>query len=71
MRYQNRGWIKHQPLARARLVNTYGDVAEGEPLVLIASTDHLEIAVNMGSAQELFSAKPGAALRVGPYRATK
>lgn len=45
---------------RARLVNTYGDVAEGEPLVLIASTDHLEIAVNMGDAKARFRAAPGA-----------
>jgi len=48
----------------ARFVNTYGDVAEGEPLVLIASTDHLEIAVNMGQAKALFGATPGAPVTI-------
>jgi len=51
---------------RARLVNTYGDVAEGEPLVLIASTDHLEIAVNMGDAKALFQIGPGAPVIISP-----
>jgi len=51
-----------------RLVSTYGDVPAGEPLVFIASTEHLEVAVNMGSAQSLFAAKVNASVRLTPHR---
>ena len=45
--------------ARARLARTYGDVPEGELLVLTASTGRIEIARNMRSVAEEFGAKPG------------
>lgn len=40
-------------------VNTYGDVPEGDNLAFLASTDLVEIAVNMGSAKERFGAGLG------------
>lgn len=40
-------------------VNTYGDVPEGDHLIFLASTDLLEISINMGSAQEYFQAVLG------------
>jgi S-adenosylmethionine hydrolase len=52
-----------------RLVSTYGDVPEGEPLIFVASTEHLEVAVNRGSAQEVFGAKPNSLIRITPHRA--
>ncbi len=52
----------------AHLVNTYGDVPEGEPLILVASTDHLEVAVNMGQAKELFAATAGSPVVISPQR---
>ncbi len=39
--------------------NTYGDVPEGDDVAFLASTDLVEIAVNMGSAQERFGASLG------------
>jgi S-adenosylmethionine hydrolase len=52
-----------------RLMSTYGDVPEGEPLIFIASTEHLEIAVNRGSAPALFAAKPNSLVRIAPHHA--
>lgn len=40
-------------------VNTYGDVPEGHDLMFIASTDLVEISVNMGSAQERLGGEIG------------
>lgn len=40
-------------------VNTYGDVPEGHDLVFIASTDLVEISVNMGSARERLGGEIG------------
>ncbi|MBE3598524.1 MAG: S-adenosyl-l-methionine hydroxide adenosyltransferase family protein [Limnochordaceae bacterium] len=45
-------------------VHTYGDVPEGEDLVFLASTDLVEIAVNMGSAKERFGASLGAKVTI-------
>lgn len=39
--------------------STYGEVGRGEPLLLIDSSDYLELSVNMGSAAELFGLKEG------------
>lgn len=38
---------------------TYGSVAAGEPLMLVGSSDHLEIAVNAGNAAELLDIRKG------------
>ena len=38
---------------------TYGDVAPGEPLVLVGSSGALEVAVNSGDAAALFSIQKG------------
>jgi S-adenosylmethionine hydrolase len=43
-----------------RVVNTYADVAPGELCALFGSTDHLEIAVNGGSAAERLGLGRGA-----------
>lgn len=40
-------------------VRTYGDVPEGADLAFLASTDLVEIAVNMGDARERFGAEMG------------
>jgi S-adenosylmethionine hydrolase len=42
--------IKIGGLVLKKISTTYDDVAQGEPLALIGSSDHLEIAVNMGRA---------------------
>ena len=44
----------------SNLCKTYGDVLPGEPLVLIGSHDHLEIAVCHGSAASAMGLKRGA-----------
>lgn len=44
----------------APFVHTYGDVPEGSSLIFQASTDFLEIAVNMGSMKDLLQAEVGA-----------
>lgn len=44
----------------SRIQRTYGDAPEGESLVLVASTDFVEIAINMGSAAEEYGAEVGA-----------
>ncbi|MBX6422493.1 S-adenosyl-l-methionine hydroxide adenosyltransferase family protein [Thermosulfurimonas sp. F29] len=43
---------------RVPLARTYAEVPEGEPLALIGSDGFLEIAVNRGSAAELFGEDP-------------
>lgn len=47
-----------------RVVATYSDVDEGEACALIGSTDHLEIAVNRGSAAQRFAAGRGTLILV-------
>ena len=39
--------------------STYGDVSRGEPLLLIDSSDYLELSINMGNAAETFGLKRG------------
>ena len=43
----------------APFVHTYGDVPEGKPLIFQASTDFLEISINMGNMAEFTGAKIG------------
>ncbi len=43
---------------------TYTDAAPGEPLALVGSADHLEIAVNQGRADHLLNLAPGAPIEV-------
>lgn len=43
---------------------TYGDVAEGEPLLLFGSTGFLEIAVNAGNAAELLDVRKGDSVKL-------
>jgi S-adenosylmethionine hydrolase len=50
--------------AVARLVHTYADVAPGELCALSGSTDHLEIAVNRGSAEARLALGRGAPVSV-------
>ncbi|HEX5680347.1 MAG TPA: SAM-dependent chlorinase/fluorinase [Desulfobacterales bacterium] len=45
---------------------TYADAQSGAGLALIGSRGYLEIAVNSGSARDLFSARKGDAVRVRP-----
>lgn len=45
---------------RSKFVNTYGEMPIGEDLILTASTDLVEIAVNHGYAVERFGAGIGA-----------
>jgi S-adenosylmethionine hydrolase len=47
-----------------RVVNTYGEVPAGVSCALFGSTDHLEIAVNGGSAAEQLTANRGAVVTV-------
>jgi len=48
----------------SHVVNTYSDVSEGEPAMLINSQDLLEIAVNSGSAQRLLGLERGAPINI-------
>jgi len=48
----------------AKIVSTYADAAAGELCALFGSSDHLEIAVNGGSAAAELGAGRGAALQV-------
>lgn len=43
---------------------TYGDVEQGEPLILFGSSGYLEIAVNSGNAAELFDIRKGTPVNV-------
>ncbi len=45
-------------------VNTYGDVPEGDDLIFVASTDLVEISINMGSAAEKFGAEIGSPVTI-------
>jgi len=47
-----------------RIVSTYAEAAAGEVCALFGSTDHLEIAVQSGSAAERFQVGRGAAVTV-------
>ncbi|MEO6025784.1 MAG: SAM-dependent chlorinase/fluorinase, partial [Candidatus Binatia bacterium] len=44
--------------------SSYAAVAPGRPVALVNSADHLEIAVNAGSASTALGARPGVAVRV-------
>jgi S-adenosylmethionine hydrolase len=44
--------------------STYGAVPEGDPLLLVGSTDFLEIAVNGGSAAELLDIRKGDSVKL-------
>jgi S-adenosylmethionine hydrolase len=48
----------------SRVVSTYADAASGELTALFGSSDHLEVAVNGGSAAEALAAGRGARVRV-------
>ena len=47
-----------------RLCGTYGDAPSSKPLALVGSSSFLEVAVNMGSAEEVFKTKPGGLVEV-------
>jgi S-adenosylmethionine hydrolase len=47
-----------------RVVATYADAAAGEVCALFGSTDHLEIAVNAGSASDRLNLSRGAAVTI-------
>jgi S-adenosylmethionine hydrolase len=49
------------------LQNTYSDVYKGKPIALIGSSGFLEIAVNQGSAAEIFGANIGESVTVIKY----
>ncbi|MBS3789053.1 SAM-dependent chlorinase/fluorinase [Candidatus Bipolaricaulota bacterium] len=51
---------------QAEYATTYGDVPEGDFLVFRASTDFIEVAINMGSAQENFGAELGSTIEFRP-----
>ncbi|SHF57529.1 hypothetical protein SAMN02745206_02261 [Desulfacinum infernum DSM 9756] len=44
--------------------STYGELPPGHPLALMGSSDHLEIAVNQGSAADFYKARAGQEVRV-------
>jgi S-adenosyl-L-methionine hydrolase (adenosine-forming) len=46
------------------LVRTYAEVSEGEPCALVGSSGRLEVAVNQGSAADVFGAARGAVVRL-------
>jgi hypothetical protein len=48
------------------LRRTYADVAVGQPVALVGSRGYLEIAINRGSAERYFGARPGDAVEVRP-----
>lgn len=50
--------------ALTQIYDTYGNVAEGEPLLLFGSSDFLEVAVNTGNAAELLDIRKGAAVNL-------
>lgn len=49
---------------RVRLLQAYGLGEEGEPLLLIGSHGNLELAINRGSAAELWGIEPGDGLEI-------
>lgn len=46
------------------LHSTYGDVAQGEPLLLFGSTGFLEVGVNGGNASELLDIRKGDSIKI-------
>jgi S-adenosylmethionine hydrolase len=64
--------LRHRPHAQVYLAETcvgpvrthYGEVAPGEPIALIGSTDHLEISINRGNAAEQLRAAANHAVEV-------
>lgn len=44
--------------------STYGELPPGHPLALLGSSDHLEIALNQGSAADFYKARAGQKVRV-------
>jgi S-adenosylmethionine hydrolase len=48
----------------ASIHDTYGAVAEGEPLLLFGSTGFLEVAVNGGNAAELLDIRQGDSIKI-------
>jgi S-adenosylmethionine hydrolase len=48
----------------ARVVSTYADAGPGELVALFGSSDHLELAINGGSAAETLAAARGARVHV-------
>jgi len=51
-------------VTQARLLRTYGEAEPGQALVLAGSSGLLEVAVNRGSAAELFKASAGTPIRL-------
>lgn len=51
--------------AEVRLLRAYGLAGEGEPLLLIGSHGMVELAINRGSAAELWGIEPGDRLEIG------
>lgn len=47
-----------------RVYRTYGDVPEGDPLLLFGSSDFLEVSVNAGNAAELLDIRKGDAVNL-------
>ena len=58
-RVEGRKWRMELGSHHLQGQRTYGDVATGEPVVLIGSHGWVEIAVNGGSAREYFGVNPG------------
>lgn len=65
-----RGSMVQAELPKAKIelkfAKTYADARQQEPLALIGSHDYLEIALNQGSAAEVFRAKPGDKVKLSP-----
>ena len=55
---------KSTDIVSARLVHTYAEVERGSACALFGSTEHLEIAVNGGSAAARFEVSRGASVVV-------
>jgi S-adenosylmethionine hydrolase len=49
-------------LFRSQLVNTFGDVKQGESVAYIGSAGMLEVAVNGGNAEQMLGVYKGAAV---------
>jgi len=52
----------------SKFVNTYGDVPEGDHLIFIASTDWVEISINMDDAKAAFGAQIGSPVMIEKAR---
>ncbi|MDP2689992.1 MAG: SAM-dependent chlorinase/fluorinase [Deltaproteobacteria bacterium] len=53
------------------LTSTYSSVRKGEPLALVSSAGHIEIAVNSGPASKYFNAKVGSRVALAPSKGGK